>query len=797
MATVLAPSQSAFLPSPLLSSPIAPAAKTPRLANGRRQKQCGRPSSKTAGVMKPKQTKSRDGCSTCKAKRLKCDETKPSCEQCRKRNVTCGGYKKNFKWRAFEETTFTTKPIPSPTPPNATVPPWPQSTNPMMLPTNTLVTVGEPSPGVSAPADGQKSPQTSMFSGLATPSYGHARTAPKSLSTPPSSAHRDRPSYDASDSEHLSSPQYSEFALEPGQDDWMLKDGNIFHTAKTASNITRAESTLSEQECQSLPELITGSSTMDATLVQESPIFLGQAIRSQSAHGSLGQGGDLEALTPLSPDASSWQVCLASPSFLQSPLPSTGLTLKLPNIRSWPKLSSTGPEMFTQRFDRSTCGILSVKDGPTENPWRTMIWPLAHDSPALYHALISMTAFHNSKNNHQLRIEGVAHMKRSLKYLRREMENKSIDVDAALATTLALAFAESWDLHISTGVLHLRGAVSLMHHAIAQREKRSLTLPQMERLRFLFSTWVYMDVIARLTSVDVDESDHFGFALNTCIGPQKVQSEVDPLMGCAATLFPLIGRVANLVRLVFRSARNSIRMISYANDLKVAIEAWQPPNAFETPEDASSDVQHCLDTAEAYRWATLLYLHQAVPEIPSRPSEELAGKVMVYLLRVPVESRLVIVHIYPLLAAGCEVVSNEDRAWVEDRWAAMMQRMLIGNLDRCWEVVKEVWDRRDLAESRKARLALRTVHAGPASGGQERLHGGFGFDDSVPHDIGPASAQSGQLSNLAPDLQSPAASGIQRIPSEVIEDLDYDRTVRGRLHWVGVMKDWKWEILLG
>ena len=25
------------------------------------------------------------------------------------------------------------------------------------------------------------------------------------------------------------------------------------------------------------------------------------------------------------------------------------------------------------------------------------------------------------------------------------------------------------------------------------------------------------------------------------------------------------------------------------------------------------------------------------------------------------------------------------------------------------------------------------------------------------------------------------------------ESIDYDRTVRGRLHWVGVMKDWCWE----
>src|ERR1700744_2619890 len=48
---------------------------------------------------------------TCKKKRLKCDETKPSCVQCQKRSVVCEGYKKDYKWRTFEETTFAARPV--------------------------------------------------------------------------------------------------------------------------------------------------------------------------------------------------------------------------------------------------------------------------------------------------------------------------------------------------------------------------------------------------------------------------------------------------------------------------------------------------------------------------------------------------------------------------------------------------------------------------------------------------------------------------------------------------------------
>jgi hypothetical protein len=50
-----------------------------------------------------------EGCVTCKAKRLKCDETKPTCQQCARRSVTCGGYKRDFKWRPFEEVNYTAK----------------------------------------------------------------------------------------------------------------------------------------------------------------------------------------------------------------------------------------------------------------------------------------------------------------------------------------------------------------------------------------------------------------------------------------------------------------------------------------------------------------------------------------------------------------------------------------------------------------------------------------------------------------------------------------------------------------
>jgi hypothetical protein len=185
-------------------------------------------------------------------------------------------------------------------------------------------------------------------------------------------------------------------------------------------------------------------------------------------------------------------------------------------------------------------------------------------------------------------------------------------IDTALATTLVLAYSESWDQHISTGIEHLRGAKILIDQALIYHKKRNLSGDDFARLRFLCNTWVYMDIIARLTSVDIDESNDFDYD-DYVLAPLNTfnSTEIDPLMGCAATLFPLIGRAANLCHKLRRVQSNTIQIISQAIKLKEAVEQWCPPPsaAFERPEYPTSDIQHAMQTAEAYRYATLLYLH--------------------------------------------------------------------------------------------------------------------------------------------------------------------------------------------
>lgn len=833
METITIPSPSAFLRSPVLK-PSTPAlsrkaASKKKVAAANAEK----PAAAAAeGVTKPKQSKSRNGmrcfnvvrvlptnlnangaigCVTCKAKRLKCDETKPTCQQCRKRNVECGGYKKDFKWRSFEEATFASKPAP----PRARKGTFDEAVCQL------LTDAAPASVAIKSEAQPPESPSTSDVRGSTiippfpqTPQFASAvQFSP--ISSQAQAPHT-FPSLAGSTFDVIGQSISNNVRYPPDQSAYQeiipptpranTVDTTFDETQTVQPNATAASSFSSGHSPRLIDLLLPGTELHapppeHVDWRQQSDAPYQQAGHQSVQEEELGLDDEVEEIVRQSdPSAEAWIMRLPSPSPSASSSSSSSDSVRFDpgnSIYNQPRLHPGSPEMLMMGFDTQTCGILSVKDGPTENPWRTLVWPLAQDSPALYHAISSMTAFHTSKLKPSMKVEGMEHMRRSILHLASGIEN--MRTDTALATTLALAFSESWDVHVSTGIEHLRGAKILVNQVLTRHRQNSLGADELVRIKFLYNTWIYMNVIARLTNVDDDASDDFETLSWPLSEPFGVSNEVDPLMGCATTLFPLIGRVANLVRRVRKSATNSINVISQANELKSRVEMWEPPLFFEAPEDPTSHIQDSLQTAEAYRWATLLYLHQAVPEIPSKPAAELAKQVLVKLATVPPSSRAIIVQIYPLLAAGCEAESAEDRAWVEERWVMMTQRMLIGNIDRCLEVVKEVWDRRDSHEAEKLQLQQRraasTMGAPYLTSPMHSVKRAFSPDEFVESGFNEwggsygGKRREGGMGNPMPMRVDRLSKGV----ADSVESIEFEKTVRGPLHWVGVMKDWKWE----
>ncbi|CAN9144080.1 unnamed protein product [Alternaria alternata] len=768
MAEAIAVPSPSFVLNPPESAPIdiKPTRKTASAS-------CPAPkkASDTAGVTKRKQSKSRNGCVTCKAKRLKCDEKKPTCEQCARRAVTCGGYKKDFKWRPFEE---------------------PSSSN--KAPLKSRQGSGPQVPTTSMPSQfqGHSNFQDHQYAFTGTPhnAYYPPRQHPYPfMHGPPIQTSFSQPSFVPTENLFAVSAA-SPFIVPPMS---ISPTGSYAPGSFGSQSVLGAESTTTVQtkantESSASPGQSPGLLDLlePGTDLNEPPEEYSSFVSQHEAFyqptgltppASMEEDGIEELVRDSNGYLANFVTRLPSPS----PSSSSGSSSNSPDFKipAQVQLSLTSAESITRRYDRDTCGVLSVKDGPTENPWRTLIWPLTRDCPALYHAIASMTSFHQSKDMPTLRIQGIDHMRNAVHALAAGLQN--MRVDAAISTTLVLAFAESWDQHISTGINHIKGAKILINQALVQHRHKPKHGEEWTRLKFLCNTWIYMDVLARLTSADDDDAYDVDTIQESIYATGETETTLDPLMGCAHTLFPIIGRVANLVRKVRKSDSNGPTIISQAVQLKSQLEEWTPPSFIEDPEDETTSPHDTIKTALAYRNATLLYLHQAVPEIPSESPSVLAKRVLCDLATVHPRSRSIIVHIYPLMSAGCEAVEPDEREWVTERWRLMSSRMKLGIIERCLEVTKEVWSRRD------ARASERVLHLNDM-----RSHS-FSPDVALEHEDGVFSSDFDGNGDFCCQETSDWKSAL---PNDT-EDLDGIVTVKDRLHWLSVMKEWQWEILLG
>jgi hypothetical protein len=123
--------------------------------------------------------------------------------------------------------------------------------------------------------------------------------------------------------------------------------------------------------------------------------------------------------------------------------------------------------------------------------------------------------------------------------------------------------------------------------------------------------------------------------------------------------------------------------------------------------------------------------------------------------------------------------------------------MWIGNIDKCLVVTREVWNRRDMdqaareaAKAAQRRPMMMHSESSKRKFEEEQMEDMFSFSDIV-----------GVANNSGPKRARTSFSMMQAGPSQpkknksdpITEQMDPEMTVRGRLHWVGVMKEWGWE----
>ncbi|EGW33607.1 uncharacterized protein SPAPADRAFT_136778 [Spathaspora passalidarum NRRL Y-27907] len=747
-------------------------------------------------------TKSRNGCHTCKRKRLKCDETKPACMNCRKRKIECGGYAVNFKWKSFNETE-TAATTTSATPHSS------GSDHESPIATKNNVELKQHLELVSISVTGKSineiNKENHLISlGLNPNSYKRKQShetnvieeepAPSALSTPVDSNNTKLNSLVEAATSIIDKPGAS-LPNTPGS------ASSVFSTSEFASDKTKPTDLSPQYDFGATPSSF-------SAIVN----FAFEDIDALNL---------IESQTP-----TSTAVVPAKPTFDLHPINNS-------------LIHTSEEQHLLFLYSEYTCHILSIKNGPRENPWRELILPKAMKYPCLYNSIASMTLFHLSGSTSaqaaDMRAKGYSYMKKCVFDLLKGLSNtkpeeSTLPADIALVTSLNLAFIDAWYTPTTSGIAHLRGAKSMIERVLkilnmekqdsdkecdklvfvdkyeeqlgASQTSGKLYIPK--SIQFLFNVWIYLEVLAQMTAnLNQDDKGVDLVAAITAMSQPMSKSEsaestpstdpftisplfdnfsstnytpefIDPLLGCGQSLFSIMGKVANLSTKIrkSKSTRNSLITISTASNLKQQLINWKPPitstdQDFPSHNDSTWDIPQCIATAESYKYATLIYLHHSVPEIPSLSSHKLAQKIFILMASIPEDSNMHVVLIFPLLVASCEAMPGEEREWCIDRWRILFEKMGIGNVERAFDIVKEVWKRKDQDDSEDSKNASENNSA--HSSVKENEGEGEDYD---------------QLSGLMAVLNDS-------------ESLLQTRGINSRTHWSMVMKEWGWEVLLG
>lgn len=653
-----------------------------------------------------KHKKSWNGCATCKAKRAKCDEAKPACKRCTDRGWVCGGYKKKFVFKSFEETLEASK------------------------------------RNAAKRRSSASAKRESMLNNI------------KDIENSPDSKISE---LDIATSRPLDAEILSKLEPYKQQQQQQLKDESAIAEDDEIEDIEITPVSFPSPTSLSSPNSIF-SLFLESMSGEKTPCIEMEPLVNTSSKDFIPED------TPMSNESgfgesSSFEFMSLAPFFLQTQEAQNSSQIQL-NFARQPFLTL---ERFTggmidresqllHLYDKRTCAILTVTDGLNENGWRDILFPLTQSSPSLNDAIKSLTAFHMAALKPEYRQEGVRLSRKSMKLLHKAI-TKCSDDQGLIATSLVLSMADIWNKKTTHSLAHIEGAHKLLSQRLFSAGMQSLNTNR--TMRFLYNTYLYMDIISALTNKSVPFSVQFPVFLNSySVGETDItissmsadddyttvrtsaataindgdiyetensepaekytqsKIEIDPLLGCSASLFPIIGRAisaANRLRgrkLSERLDQWTLAVLSQGIAVRDELIRWRPPpndkSAFAwIPSDPSCELHEVIQTASAYRLSALLYLYEAVPQfIPDlhRPLSRVYTNILSLLKSVPGTSRTITVHLWPLLTASV-YAEGEDREWVEQRFDSMRRILCLGNVDAGWDVVCECWKRRSDAKN--------------------------------------------------------------------------------------------------
>ncbi|KAF2003821.1 hypothetical protein P154DRAFT_486003 [Amniculicola lignicola CBS 123094] len=539
-----------------------------------------KPTSLAKRDLKPKKTKSRNGCSRCKLKRLKCDETAPGCVQCKKRGIECPGYEKTLKWSTKYEVL---QPIQF-----EALPERHRSSDEGHKPPKVVE--------IELPPD-----VVSGFEALAAvlPAAKRKSESPKIAA-----------------SRKSASPEVAANTPSPVNQDQLLEEQRSQEVVSSSTNIDDLIDPLLldgflENE-QTLDEDFFSFDHMDALDFMDPPHLQESDF-------------DVEELPPLSDMASS-STELASPRLSRSLLLDY---YRIPNPSPAASLDDV-ESILVQHYFKDVCVLFSSFDSPL-NPFRTTIGRLFQDSSSIYYAILSMAAAHLANTFPNMTAVGIEMQRKACESLQEELplvQSGQVSGGRTFLSIILLGITTCWHESSSLGEDFLTTARSLILPKLLSNTEGEEAQRQNQ---FFEESLIYWEMLMGFVTQDtMTFSSGPGLRSKMTKNPALLARRPDgkivphPWTGIAPTvqiLFAEVGRLVRRERMMYingaidmrRSQENLLNAATLEEDLLAA--EYPLAEELADPGDERTSKDDFVVIAEAYRCAGLLELYRVFPSI--------------------------------------------------------------------------------------------------------------------------------------------------------------------------------------
>ncbi|KAI9846611.1 MAG: hypothetical protein M1837_003852 [Sclerophora amabilis] len=459
--------------------------------------------------------------------------------------------------------------------------------------------------------------------------------------------------------------------------------------------------------------------------------------------------------------------------------------------------TSNTDAMLIAYYESVICSSSTLLDDEANNPYRFVILPMALQSDALYQATLAISANTLRLKHPEYAVIALGHRQKALKGLIDIINRPdcgSRETDEMLGLVLMLCWFEICDGCRSTWVNHLKGFRSLMHRR--QQCSNPPSIHSENLSRFFTRYFAYHFVMAKTafrvedmvhtplpispspstlsdtsseafylpkaspsgrlglpqsTNVqsmrDSNGSPDFGSSTDFLSLSMSIDSldEIDPYKGFSNALLLLINDVADLAQQPLTSnpagEEEAILLQARVDRLRTSLGSLKqfPPSQGGKGGKNGAAVQttiprHVLiTTAEAYRLATLVFLHETCSPssssaiatdshpLPSLDQGEKTAclKKILSLLDKDQEdmNRTATFPLWPLFIAGCCTKDEGDRNVVLRMFLEAESHKRFGNLSPARKVVEMVWRQLDLAQDDRFRDTSSNASRKPANSG--------------------------------------------------------------------------------